>query len=272
MSTSRRIAGPYGEVAVRETYGPGAPIVLLHGNSASSRAYRRQLDGPLGQKHRLVAFDLMGHGQSADAADLSAYLLSGQARTLLAVVEALGLAEAVFGGWSLGGHILLEAAPDLPAARGLAVYGTPPIGFPPAMERAFLPNPVMGVGFSPEITREQAEAYVASGFAPGFADAPGFFVEDVLRADGRARGQVAASLDPALTRDEVEVAANLQAPLAILHGARDQLVNAAYFASLKLPTLWRGAVQTIPDAGHTPQWETPETFDALIADFARDCG
>jgi pimeloyl-ACP methyl ester carboxylesterase len=26
-------------------------------------------------------------------------------------------------------------------------------------------------------------------------------------------------------------------------------------------------VQTIPRAGHTPQWETPEAFDALIEAF-----
>jgi pimeloyl-ACP methyl ester carboxylesterase len=267
-----KIAGPYGEVAVRESEGAGPPIVLLHGNSASSRAYQRQLDGPLGRRHRLVALDWMGHGQSADAADPSAYLLRGQARTLLTVIDALGLQKAVFAGWSLGGHILLEAAPDLPGARGFAIYGTPPIGFPPAMDRAFLPNPAMGVGFSPEITREQAEAYVAAGFAPGFSDVPAFFLEDVLRTDGRARAQVAASIDPSLTRDEVDVVAGLKAPLAILHGERDQLVNGAYFASLKAPTLWRGAVQTILQAGHAPHWETPDAFDALIEDFARDCG
>jgi pimeloyl-ACP methyl ester carboxylesterase len=34
-----------------------------------------------------------------------------------------------------------------------------------------------------------------------------------------------------------------------------------------MPTLWRGAVQTIPGAGHAPQWETPEAFDALLAAF-----
>jgi pimeloyl-ACP methyl ester carboxylesterase len=26
----------------------------------------------------------------------------------------------------------------------------------------------------------------------------------------------------------------------------------------------------IPDAGHTPQWETPEVFDALIEAFVKE--
>jgi pimeloyl-ACP methyl ester carboxylesterase len=266
------IAGPDGTIAVRDSGGAGAPIVLLHGNSASSRAYERQLDGPFGRTHRLVAYDLMGHGASADAADPSAYRLPGHARTLVALVEALGLREAVFAGWSLGGHILLEAAPNLPRAKGFAIFGTPPVGFPPAMDRAFLPNPAMGVGFTPDVSREQAEAYVEAGFAPGFSDIPAFFLDDVLRTDGRARAGVAASIDPAVSRDEIEVVAQLKAPLAILHGEHDQLVNAAYFASLTAPTLWRGAVRTIPNAGHTPQWETPAAFDAALAEFAADCG
>jgi len=49
--------------------------------------------------------------------------------------------------WSLGGHILLEAAKDLPRARGFAIYGTPPVGFPPEMADAFLPNPAMARDF-----------------------------------------------------------------------------------------------------------------------------
>ena len=271
MTEKREIAGPFGKVAIWDSGGKGPPVVLLHGNSASSRAYGRQLEGPLAGAHRLVALDLMGHGASADATDAGAYRLPGHARTLLALVDALGLHEAVFVGWSLGGHILLEAAPDLARAKGFAIFGTPPVGFPPAMDRAFLPNPAMGFGFTADLTPEQAQSYVEAGFAPGFKDAPGSFVDDVLRTDGRARTEVAASIDPAVSRDEIDVVANLKAPLAILHGGRDQLVNAAYFASLTAPTLWRGAVHTIAEAGHTPQWESPEAFDAALTAFARDC-
>ena len=53
-------------------------------------------------------------------------------------------------------------------------------------------------------------------------------------------------------------------------GAAEQLVNVRYFASIAIPTLWRGAVQIIPGAGHTPQWETPEAFDALLAAFIEE--
>ena len=272
MSRFHTFPGPFGQVLVRESEGEGTPIVFLHGNSSSSRAFARQLDGELGKRRRIVAFDWMGFGDSGRADDPEGYLLSGQARTLVAVAEELGFAEASFAGWSLGGHILLEAAPDLPKAKGFCIFGTPPIGFPPAMDEAFLPNPAMGLAFTPELSRNQAHDFVDTFFAPGFLDIADFFVEDVLKADGRARARVYASLDPALTRDEVKVCAELSQPLAILHGEWDRLINAAYFADLALPTLWRGSVQTVLGAGHAPQWEKHRTFDALIEAFAEDCG
>ncbi|HLW93425.1 MAG TPA: alpha/beta hydrolase [Roseiarcus sp.] len=262
--------GPVGSIAYHETLGAGGPIVFIHGNSASSRAYSRQLLSPLGQKRRLVGIDLPGHGQSDNAADPSLYSLPGYAQALIALAKGLHLEEATFVGWSLGGHVLLEAAPDLPEAAGFVIFGAPPLAFPPAMDKAFLPNPAMGVGFSAEVTKEQAAAYVESFFKPGYADIAPSFVDDILRTDGCARSQLAASIAPKGYRDEVEIVAQLKRPLAVLHGAEEQLVNGAYFDGLAMPTLWRKSVQTVFDAGHAPQWEQPQTFNALIDAFAAE--
>jgi pimeloyl-ACP methyl ester carboxylesterase len=272
MTKSTLYHTPNGALAVHQSAGDGPPIVLLHSNSASAHAFSRQLEGSLGRRRRLVAIDLLGHGRSENASDAAAYLLPGHALALVAIAGNFGLDQAVFVGWSLGGHILLEAAKDLPRARGFAICGAPPLAFPAAMADAFLANPALALGFSADLTRRQAEAYVTSFFAPGFADVPAFFVEDALRADGRARTQIAASMAPGVSRDEVHVVASLKQPLAVLHGAKEQFVNGAYFAKLTMPTLWRGAVQTIDAAGHAPQWETPVAFDALIEAFAADCG
>ncbi len=202
--------------------------------------------------------------------DPALYSFKNHARSLRAAIDALGLADAHFVGWSMGGHLALELAPDLPKARGFLIFGTPPLALPPAMELAFLPNPALRFGLAETIDRAQAEAYVASFFAPGFDDIPAFFLEDALRTDGRARAGVSASTRRGAYRDETVVVRELEAPLAVVHGAEDQLVNGAYFATLTMPTLWRGAVQTIPGAGHAPQWETPEAFDALVAAFLEE--
>jgi pimeloyl-ACP methyl ester carboxylesterase len=264
---TRKVDTPNGRIAVHESPGKGPAVVLIHGNSASSRAFSRQLDGPLGKRLRLVAVDLPGYGASDDARDPSLYSLPGHARAARAAVDALGLESARFVGWSLGGHVALEMAPDLPGARGFLIFGTPPVGYEPARGKAFLPHPAMSFFLDERLDRDRATALVASMFAPGFADVPPFFVEDALRANGRARSGLGASLTRRQYRDELAIVRDLKVPLAVLHGAEEQLVNGAYFSSLDMPTLWRGAVQWIPDAGHAPQWETPEAFDALLEAF-----
>jgi pimeloyl-ACP methyl ester carboxylesterase len=262
-----KIEAPNGAIAVRESEGQGPAVVLIHGNSSSSRAFSRQLDGRPGKRFRLVAVDLPGHGASDDANDPDAYSLPGHARAVRAVVETLGLGDAHFVGWSLGGHVALDMAPDLPKAHGFLVFGTPPLISPDSMGEAFLPNPATKFAFRQSLDRGEASAYLAAFFRPGFADVPPFFLDDILRTDGRARSGLAAHAANGRYRDEVAVVRDLKVPLAVLHGADEQIVNGRYFASVIMPTLWRGAVHQIPGAGHTPQWETPEAFNALLEAF-----
>ena len=155
-------------------------------------------------------------------------------------------------------------------ARGFVIFGAPPLAVPPAMSEAFLPNPAMQFTFQERVDSVEASAYVATFFKPGFADIPPFFLEDVLRTDGRARSNLGASIGSGEARDEVAIVRDLKIPLAVLHGDEEQLVKGRYFGSVAMPTLWRGAVQTIPGAGHAPQWETPEAFDALIEAFVKE--
>jgi pimeloyl-ACP methyl ester carboxylesterase len=259
------------KIAIYESSGRGAPVLLIHGNSASAKAFRRQIDGSPGNSLRIVALDLPGHGKSDDAADPAVtYTLPGYARVVAEVVAQLQLQEAIIVGWSLGGHIALEASALLPKASGFLIFGTPPIAFPPAAD-AFLPTPAMGATFKADLTAEEMDGYVRGGFRPGATDVPDSFRADVRRADGRVRSTLGASLAPNGYADEVAIVAGLKVPLAILHGAEEQLVNGAYIERLAAPTLWRGKLQIIPGAGHTPQWEQPEKFNALLEAFVADC-
>ena len=191
---TRRIDAPNGEIAVPESDGRGPPVVLIHGNSLSSRAFSRQLGGPLGRRLRLVEVDSPGHGESDDAKDPGAYSLPGRARAVRRAVDALGLGEACFVGWSLGGHVALEMAPDLDNAHGIVIFGAPPIASGESLQKAFLPNPAMQFTFQESLDRAEVSAYVAAFFRPGFAEIPPTFLEDVMRTDGRARGALGASV------------------------------------------------------------------------------
>lgn len=266
MQMQKLKVGPH-SIAVHQSKGTGPAALLVHGNSSSSRSFQHQLEGSLGAKFRLVAMDLPGHGQSAPATDPQAtYTLPGYAGVVVGVAEQLNLTEAVFVGWSLGGHILLEASHQLPEAAGWMIFGTPPIGFPPAMSEAFLPNPAMGAAFKPDLTEDEMAAFAAAFFRPGVS-VPDPFQEDIRRTDGQARLVLGSSIGPGGYKDEIAVVANLTALLAILHGEHEQLISEPYISGLTIPTLWRGAVQIIPDAGHALHWEQPDRFNALLEAF-----
>ena len=106
------------QIAFLQSEGGGRAVVFLHGNSSSARTWLPVLTGPFGRRFRCLAFDLPGHGQSAPAADHSTYSLPGYAAVLAAFTRACGAAGAVIVGWSLGGHIALEAAPAMPPPPG----------------------------------------------------------------------------------------------------------------------------------------------------------
>ncbi|MCP5364288.1 MAG: alpha/beta fold hydrolase [Hyphomicrobiales bacterium] len=258
-------------IAYYESPGRGRNLLLIHGNSASARSYAQQVAGRLGHGHRIVAIDLPGHGSSSPAADPAAtYTLPGYAAIIVALAEHLGLQDAIFVGWSLGGNILLEASNRLTAAAGIMILGTAPVGIPPALNEAFLPHPAIAFNFQADLRDEEIEAFARSLFRPGFDAVPPSCLDDIRRTDGRARETLAASIQAGNYADEVDVVARLTTPLAVVFGAQEQLVNTQYPAGLTIPSLWRSQVQLIPDAGHAAHWEQHDAFNRLLEDFIRD--
>jgi pimeloyl-ACP methyl ester carboxylesterase len=258
------------ELAYAQSEGQGRPVIFVHGNSSSSRTWDGILTGPFGQRFRCLAFDLPGHGDSAPASHREDYSLPGYAHALAGFAQATGAADAVIVGWSLGGHIALEATARLPAAAGYAVFGTPPVASAAQMAEAFLPNPAMNVGFAAVVSPEDARVYAASFTAPGSTLPLEPFVTDILRTDGAARAGLFGSVLEGRFADQVAIAGALPQPLAILHGEGEQLVNLAYLQKLTVPTLWRRTVQVIPGVGHALHQEAPETFSGLLEQFIAD--
>lgn len=253
-------------LAYCESAGQGQPVLFLHGNSMSSLCFERQIKSPLGERYRLVALDLPGHGRSSPAADPhSAYSLPAYAELVSQFAQRLGLEHAVLVGWSLGGHILLEALVRLSKAAGLMIFATPPVGKPMAAE-AFLPHPIIPLLFTRDLSAAEANVVTATFLGSG-SPVPQFFSQDLQRTDGRAREALGYSIGHGDYVDEISIVADFNRPLAIVHGDMDQLVNLSYIQSLTIPTLWQGAIQIIPEAGHAPHWEQADRFNQLLLAF-----
>lgn len=254
-------------IAGFESAGTGRDILLIHGNSSSSQIWQKQLQGPLGAKYRLISIDLPGHGSSSPAPDPEhGYSGAGYAGAVAAAAKELGLKDAVVVGWSLGGHAVLNAAPALPMAAGLMIFGTPPIAKTPDGFSGF--KGLSATTFTPAPSDAEIAAWLKTVFAPDYATLPAFVDADFRRTDGNARGYLGASVQAGRFADEVEIVRGLGIPLAIVHGSEEQMVDLGYLQRLSAPTLWRGQVQVVDGAGHATQWERAEAFDELVDAFA----
>jgi pimeloyl-ACP methyl ester carboxylesterase len=105
--------------------GDGAPIVLLHGLTATRRYVVMGSRALERSGHRVVTYDARAHGQSAPAPDSEAYGYEVLAGDLRAVFDALELDRAVLAGASMGAHTLLRFALDHPERVSGLVVITP---------------------------------------------------------------------------------------------------------------------------------------------------
>ncbi|MGH2788943.1 MAG: alpha/beta fold hydrolase [Actinomycetota bacterium] len=116
------------------------PVVLIHG-LLFSRKHHYGLAAVLAERgNRVILVDLLGHGESDRPAHSRFYSMEIFARQVIALLDHLGIQEAVVGGTSLGANVALEAVNHAPErVRGL-------ITEMPVLERA---APAAGILFLP---------------------------------------------------------------------------------------------------------------------------
>jgi pimeloyl-ACP methyl ester carboxylesterase len=91
-----------------EAFGEGEPaLVFVHGWSCDKSYWRPQLEY-FSAKHKVVALDLAGHGDSG--MDRREYTIQAFGEDVAAVVNELNLSRVVLIGHSLGGPVIVRAA------------------------------------------------------------------------------------------------------------------------------------------------------------------
>ncbi|MCF8336096.1 MAG: alpha/beta hydrolase [Bacteroidales bacterium] len=260
------------DLAWYEGRSDGTPVILLHGNSLSSEIFSEQFADPLLADHyRLIALDLPGHGQSAHSDNpLKDYSLQGLINHFLNFMEKMEIEKAVFAGHSLGGHIIMEAYPKLKDRMlGMVIFGAPPFTMPPQMEKTHLDHPAQYLVYKEDLTEEEIHTLAHACVRESHED-PELLMEAIRHSDPDMRAGLGLSYSKGEIQDEARILSEMEHPLAIFHGSEDQLINGEYFRELKLPTLWQNTVQVLDQAGHCPQFETPEAFDTLLNDFINE--
>jgi pimeloyl-ACP methyl ester carboxylesterase len=95
-----------------ETYGTGAPLLLIHGNAGSIAEMSRQIEH-FRKKYQVIAMDSRDHGKSGDSPDALTY--EKMTDDLAALLDHLKAKPAFVLGWSDGGIEAILLAQRHPA-------------------------------------------------------------------------------------------------------------------------------------------------------------
>jgi len=212
----------------------------------------------------MLAFDLPGHGASSRRGP---YFLSRLVDILRENLE--DYKNYVLVGHSLGGHLAIEALPYLKNCLGLMVFGTPPVKHPINLEEAFLPDPRMALLFQKNLSVPEMEGF-AEGVCKDFKSRFINVLEAIRNTDTQFREDIGISVARGEFADEAHILEKANIPIALLHGAEDPFVSAAYLNSLSIPNLWKQKVHILSKSGHSPHLERPEEFNTLLFDFLKD--
>ncbi len=267
--THHTITGGGGvKLHVAETGTPGGrPILFIHGLSQCWLCWSRQLSSSLGERNRLVAMDMRGHGLSEKPLD--GYADSRVwAEDVHAVIRTLNLERPVLCGWSYGPLVILDY---------LRHFGEDAVG---------------GLSIVSGVTKLGSDAAM-SVLTPAFvALVPGFFATDADESTRSLRSLLrlclaqepsaedlylmlgySVSVPPFVRQallsrsvDNDDLLPRVRKPVLIVHGAEDAIVKPAAVDQHKAG-LADVEVAMMPKVGHAPFWEDAPAFNGHLQRF-----
>jgi pimeloyl-ACP methyl ester carboxylesterase len=251
----------------------GPAILLVHGWGVTAYLWRHNILPLAAAGYRVLACDLPGHGLSDAPGEAGSYSLPRFSRTLLELLDALGVARARVAAQSMGGKIAVRAALDAPERiTHLSLYG--PVGFgliPPWQSLSPMLPILPGEWLSKLIPRDviafvQHRVYGKLGWFTE-RDVDEYWAPTQFPAVVRAQFQMLQEFPWGLW-DEGTLR-GLHTPTHVVFGTRDRTVrprNAEALAAV-LPN---GRLTWIEDGGHVVMEEVPERVNALMLEDFRE--
>jgi pimeloyl-ACP methyl ester carboxylesterase len=234
-----------------EDHGAGPAILLSHGYSATSAMWAPQVEA-LARRHRVVTWDLRGHGASDSPDDPALYSHELAVEDMASLLDRLGIERAVIAGLSLGGYLSLAFSARYPArTRALILMDTGP-GFKSDEARSRWND----------TAERTARRFEVEGLAalPARREVSAGRHRDALGLARAARGLL-VQRDDAVIRSLPAIGV----PALVLVGSDDApFLSAASYMAGKIP----GAKHVIvPGAGHAANLDQPELVNRELVEF-----
>lgn len=245
--------------------GSGPPIVLIHGYPFNRSLWNEQVEA-LSGKYRVVTPDLRGFGDSDSSAGTAT--MNRMAQDVAELMDQLDIPQAVIGGLSMGGYVVLAFCKQFgPRVKALVLADT---------------RAQADTEEAKKTRAEQAEKALAEGMA-GIADAmlPKLLTPDTvskrpevvkrirdMMLKTKPEGAAAALLGMAQRDDQTEFISSLKVPALIIAGREDAITPPSDSEAMHAKIAGSRLV-VIENAGHVSNLEQTQQFnDALLAFLA----
>lgn len=266
----------HGHRAVYRTVGSGPTVVLIHGMINSSRHWE-DVALRLSERFRVVAPDLIGHGDAATPR--GDYSLGAHAASIRDLLTTIGVERATIVGHSLGGGVAMQFFYQFPQrTERLVLVSSGGLGreVSPFLRGAALPgaSPLLRLAAQPRLV-DALGATARSMRARGMRQ--GLYLEAVTRAlrplaEPGARRAFLQTLRAVIdvhgqhvsARDRLYLLGEMQT--LIVWGERDRTIPLAHGreAADAVP---RSRFETLPRAAHFPHLEDPEGLAEVLGEF-----
>jgi pimeloyl-ACP methyl ester carboxylesterase len=252
-----------------EITGTGAPLVWVHGFACGIRSWDRQVP-VFARTHRVIAYDVRGHGLSEAPHDAAAYGQPLSVEDLRALLDHLDVPRAAVGGLSMGGNIALNFALAHPERVSALIVADTGAGSDETAEWIAAVH-----DFAAALDRAGVEAFADMASANplfGHYIAQGPEAERFIRSclmTHRARGLAHTAREVLAKRPTVYALgprlAGLAVPTLLIVGEHDEPCRKVH--RFMAETLPRATELVITGAGHLTNLETPAVFNRAVRRF-----
>jgi len=247
------------KLAYVDTGGGDPPLLFIHGWCCNHSYWRDQIP-QFAKRHRVVAVDLRGHGQS-DKPDQD-YTIGGFVDDVAWLVRDLGLRRPVLIGHSMGGLIALNLVRQRRELARAAVFD----------DAAMMPVPEQ---FQPMVAsmleglRSPAYREAAGNFVGNFLfrpESPAQLKEETITAMAAAPQRVMHTALASTLSEENMPAGPVTMPSLFVRAATQRATEE------ELKARYPGMSVTTVDAAHFIQMEKPQEFNRILEQFLLEVG
>jgi pimeloyl-ACP methyl ester carboxylesterase len=244
--------------------GDGLPVILIHGFPLCRQMWAPQMTALANAGYRAISPDLPGFGGSPPLAGPAS--MSSYADAIVALLDELGIDQAVVGGMSMGGYVLLDLVER---------YSQRLLGAMFLVTRAAADD---AAGKQKRtLMVEQVEGGNVLTIPETFV--PVLFAEETARRNPRLISEVRQWVESAPSsgliggllamrerEDAVDKLSAFALPSLVVGAAQDLAVPPEH-SQVLAQGLPNAKLTIIPGAGHMANLEQPELFNAALLDF-----